>query len=385
MLFSATPLRCCNNILRYLVVFLPYRATRATLTILTLLGLAQRKPRSNAKSRLCIAAGERGWEIIEYKELLASAREYLGEAHVHQLIVSRDKDYLAQVQHALDEWNPTHYYYDGRTGAQTWARGLWEAFRIAVMLHVRGVVPICMLTDLPIRLWRSQCAIVSAARGSVMTLMRPSDVAHLFPHRRLYGPTPMPFSTDTLGTIGHYPPAPTPQTTAVFVGSLYEPRTSILQYIQVELERRGLNLEIRGRAPGGARISDSEYWGRLKGAPVVLTTADQVIGPGIDPTPHPHLIYRYMEALACGSCLVAPAVPGIERFFTPGEHFAVFRSSDEAVQIIEQLLRDQSLRRRIAESGYLRAKALIEARIFWKLLDTSLGQDSLTPESCISF
>jgi hypothetical protein len=331
---------------------------------------------------LCMEGGPAGWGIIELLELAASAEEYLGAGRVHRIVVPSRDVYLRTARETMDAVRPTHYLYDPRTGSQHWFAAPWEAFRIGLMAARRGIVPIGWLTDLPIRRWRLQVAITTAAAGVTMTLMNAPQVARIFPHRRLSGPSMMPLSEATLHVLEatrarHEAALPMPPR-AVFTGSLYEPRTTALVAIRDGLRARGLELEILSRELGGPRVPNETYWERLAVADIVVTTADQVFGPGIDETGLPHLIYRYTEALAAGALLIAPAVPAIERYFVPGEHFVPFDGTADAVDVIARHLADRETRLRIARQGHARAAQLIRARACWLAIDAALGTESLT-------
>jgi hypothetical protein len=345
-------------------------------------GRASQRGAAHPSPLLCMEGGPAGWAIIELVELAASAEEYLGAGRVHRLVVPSRDVYLRTVREAMDAVRPTHYLYDPRTGSQEWFMAPWEAFRIGLMAAQRGVVPIGWLTDLPIRRWRLQVAIATAAAGVTMTLMNAPQVARLFPHRRLSGPSMMPLSEATLDTLeatrAQHDAAPVGPARAVFTGSLYEPRTTALMAIRDGLRARGLELEILSRELGGPRVPNETYWERLAVADIVVTTADQVFGAGIDNTGLPHLIYRYTEALAAGALLVAPPVPAIERYFVPGEHFVPFDGTADGVDVIARMLADRETRRRIARAGHARAASLIRARACWLAIDAALGSDSLT-------
>ena len=331
-------------------------------------------------TKLCMEAGTRGWELIEFKELHASACEYLGRDCVHKVVIDWDEDYLTQIKRACDQIRPTHYVYDPRTGSQKWLSALWQSFRIAVFFNAHGIIPICILTDLPMRTWRAQCAMVSARSGVVTSLMSPRRFHPIFPHGRVVAPVLMPFSVATLNLLDEITSnrMETPPTTAVFVGSLYEPRTTILREIKEGLAAKSFMLEVKGRELGTPKSSDVGYWSRLCNAALIITTADQVATGETDWTWFPHLVYRYLEVTACGTLLVAPEVPGIQRFFTPGEHFVSFTSPAHAIDVIAYYLANEKERNIIAQRGKERAMALIRARIYWTGIDIGLGKDSLT-------
>lgn len=363
--------------------YLPYYLAKLILKInfiIDLFALNQVKKRSN--SHLCIEAGPKGWESIEFKELLQSATEYLGPDCTHKLVVSADEDYIEQVSNAIQKNGMTHYLYDPRTGSQSLLKGLLQSYQIGITLQRNKVVPIVLLTDLSVRIWRIQASIVSAVTGVVVCFMAPTKVGHIFPHSRLLGPSLMPFSTKTLRLldvlIDEKPK--NLQLKCLFIGSLYEPRTTILKKIQSGLEKNGIEFIIKGRHVGSKtvhRVSDLEYWSELCRTDIVLTTADQMIQSGTDLTHVPHLIYRYLEVLASGALLVANSVPSVERYFKPGTHFVSYNSPEEAVEKIAYYSKNEVDRIRVAEAGRLQAKALINSRTFWMLIDTFLSSDSL--------
>lgn len=362
------------------VVFLPFWAMWLVPVPFGLSGRARRRQGAARATMLCIEAGVRGWDSIEFKELHLSACEYLGDDRVYKLAVSKDESYLRQVKKALDEVRPTHYLYDPRTGSQGRGAGLWQTLGVAWLLHVRGVIPIVLLTNLAVRTWRAQSALVSARRGTVIAFVSPGEISPIFPHRRLVAPSLMALSQTTMRFLdelfekrpGH------PPRKAVFVGSLYEPRISTLRAIAERLASRGYALEIRGRELGSARFPDLDYWSLLSHSSVIITTADQVDSKNTDWQWIKYMVYRYIEVLASGALLVAPEVPGIRRFFVPGEHFASFTSAEHASKVIEYYLENEAERAKIARQGRAQAQALIRARTFWVGVDVGLGKDSLT-------
>lgn len=362
------------------VVFLPYLAARIVLFFTSVARrLSACQFSGSGNTTLCIEAGVRGWESIEFKELYQSACEYLQPENVDKLIIHSDIDYLKQVELALASKRITHYLYDPRTGSQGFWLGLWQSLMVAIYLQKYNVVPIVLLTDLSVRTWRSQSAVVSAQRGLVICFMSVKFVGQIFPHRRLLGPCVMPFSVQTkemLDALIWRRPEKSPAK-ALFVGSLYEPRTAQLEEVRSSLARRGLLLEIKGRKIGSARFPDSEYWQSICFSDIVVTTSDQMTQKGTDWIDIPHLVYRYMEVLASGALLVAQDVPSVRRYFTPGEHFISFDSSSNAAAIIFYYLTNTAERIKIAKQGKARADALIAARSFWILVDSALGADSM--------
>jgi hypothetical protein len=362
--------------------FVPYFVSRIILFVVSAVDwLTGSRRICVADSHLCIEAGVKGWESIEFKELYQSACEYLPPTNVHRLIVQPDQSYLKQIADMLRSEPITHYLYDPRTDNSDlllW-RALWNSFRVAILLQKQGVVPIVVLTDLSFRTWRAQAAVVSARGGLVNCFMSPRHVGPIFPHCRLLGPSLMPFSVQTLqklnGLFAQRPKKIRP--TALFTGSLYEPRTTKLEQIRAGLATRGFEFDIKGRAMGSARVSDQEYWARLCYSDIILTTADQAIHSGTDWDHIPFLVYRYLEVLACGALLVAQDVPSVRRYFTPGIHFISFDSPAEAIDVISHYLENEEERLLIARQGKARADALIMARSFWMQIDSMLGYNSI--------
>ena len=362
--------------------FVPYFIAKVILSVMSVCYWFGGSPRrGEAVSHLCIEAGVKGWESIEFKELFQSACEYLPAENVHRLIVKSDKNYLTQISDILRTKQITHYLYDPRTdnsGVMVW-RALWRSFRVAILLNKNGVVPVVLLTDLAVRAWRTQAAVVSARKGLVVCFMSPRRIGAIFPHSRLLGPSLMPFSVSTLHKlkclIEQHQKNTIPK--AIFTGSLYEPRATKLEQIRIGLAELGLEFEIKGRAMGSVRVSDVEYWSRLCNADIVVTTSDQAIQDVSDWNEVPHLIYRYLEVLASGALLVAQDVPSVRRYFTPGVHFVSFDSPENAIEVIAQYLDDEAERLKIARQGKERADALILSRCFWTGVDSSLGNDGI--------
>jgi hypothetical protein len=362
------------------IVFLPFWFMRIVSFPFGLFWEKKGKRAKTIQSMLCIEAGIRGWESIEFKELYASACEYLGSGRVHKLIINRDGNYFRQVKSALNCVHPTHYVYDSRTGSQKWSKGLYDSFKISFLFISRGITPIAILTDLPVRTWRMQCAVVTAKSGVVVSLMSPRMIYPIFPHGRIVAPSPLPLSQATMKYLNELSRTrqENKKPRAVFVGSLYEPRTSIIKEIREGLKARGLELEIKGRELGFGKTTDYDYWMNLINAEIVVTTADQVTSNATDWSWFPHMIYRYIEVTGCGSLLIASAVPGIQRFFTPGEHFIPFTSPSDAIDLIEYYLTNEEERKRIASQGHARVQTLVNARIYWTGIDIGLGKSSLT-------
>lgn len=365
------------------LIFIYYYLAKSVLVTLNMLSFGSLKAKAfQRKTALMIEAGEKGWgELIELKELSQSATEYLTKDQVHRLVIKREgASYLKQINHAITSNNITHYMYDPRTGEQRFLLGMLEAFRISLLIFRKRIVPICILTDTPIRTWRMKCAIVSSFRGVVLTLMSPRDIHVIFPHKRIFGPMPLAISKKHLNYLIQLkkekgeeiiPPK------CVFTGALYEPRTSVLNAIDEELKQRGDSITFASRIPGKERPSEESYWLNIINSALTLTTANQVSLPKDDLTHLPHFIYRYLEVTAAGTVLVAQEVPGLERFFTADVHYIKYDSPAEAAEKISYYLNHKKAREEIAINGQIKASEIINAQVYWLLLDQCLGKYSL--------
>ena len=335
------------------------------------------KNKKRANKSVCIEAGSAGWLLIEFKELYSTACEYLGSEKAFQICIAREHDYYTQVKTAVTLHRPSHYYFDPRTGSQKWFFALVESIRITVLLTVHGITPIVLLADFGARTHRIQAAILTVFRGAVITFITQSIGRALFPHDRIIAPSLMPFSLSTLNrldTMENHTKSHN-QNKVLFVGSLYEPRTAFLYQLAHSLREKGIELEIKGREPMGARRSDAEYWELLTSYPITVTTNAPEHSMEFPFTPQ--LTYRYMEAIASGTLLLAPEVPGCQ-YFLPGQHFVCYSSLQEANEKIEYYIKHKTDRFNIARVGKLRARSLVENKIYWLSIDRVLGKDSLT-------
>lgn len=335
--------------------------------------------RVHPRSVLSIEAGPKGWESIEFQEISQSAREYLREDRVVDLVIEPGSGYLRQVRRHLAKTGPTHYFYDPRTASQHQLVGILQALCVTSLLTFFGVIPIGYGTDIGLRRHRRQLAIVTAQEGVLVCFMKASIVLQDFPHERVVGPSLMPFSRKTFDDVSKMLEAAAGRREFAisFVGSLYEPRTSLLHDVQKSLAEQGIQLEIVGRKPGAARTPNSQYWQTFVNSEISITTTSQIHGAGLDFEQENQLVYRTTEALVCGSVLVAEHVEGFERYFEEGRHLLTFRTPMEATEIIQQLTSDESKLRVLQQSGRDRIEELIYGQVFWKTLDSVLGADSM--------
>lgn len=326
--------------------------------------------RSMAEPRLCIESGPMGFDLLEVKEVEQSAREFFGTSNVVRNNVNNRNRYLRLAQMALRKGGLTHYWVDPRSGHQSFLRAVGQSIGLALLLARYRVVPIVWLTDVPKRRWRLQAEILSAGSGVCLVVVAPMRSEVQLCGAQFVGPMTLPLSEATLNRLEllktGLEPSSSPR--AVFAGSLYEPRASFLGRVQSRLEANGEILEIFGRAAGGERRPEEEYWRDLLGADVIVTTAMPVgVGAeGCDAAVQPHLVYRYTESLACRTALVAPHVPGADDVFQSGIHYLGFESEDECVDTITRLLKNSELRTKVAQAGHARLRELLAGGAFWK-------------------
>ena len=326
---------------------------------------------------LVVESGVDGWDLIEYQEMYASAAEYLGDAKVLKLSVSKQGKYLKEVSEFIRANDVTHYVYDPRTGSQNFYKGLFEAYRIACLFAWQKITPIARLSDLPERRWRLQCAVVTSNSGVCTTLMLPAQMRLVFPHSRLIGPMIMAMSKETIIGLRKLREIRQENSTprVIFTGAMYEPRATFLFLLKEILEIRGIDLILEVRSIGEKRDSNNSYWQRLLNADIVITTADLFVGLHGETIDVPHLIYRYSEVLASGALLIAPSVPGSEKYLQKGVDYVPYSTLDEAADAIEFYFHSVEARREIAMSGSARLAHLVEAESFWREIDFSLGAD----------
>ncbi|CAB4580374.1 unannotated protein [freshwater metagenome] len=334
-------------------------------------------------SRIVIEAGATGWVTDpSLVELLDSARDYLGSECVVRLEVFPGKPgYIRQVQRCISETAPSHYLYDPRTGSQSLWRGIWEAFAVSALLAWYRITPITILMNLPLRQWRRQAGIITANRGVILTLM-PSEVAMRFlPHRRIHGPMFMPFSQKRLEHIRasysrHHLDRKNP--TISFIGTVYEPRATLLKSIAEELSQKPVTLQFVLRHPDEPKILGEGYWSVLRGSDMTITTSEHILETGADAGIPPHLVYRYTEALVAETLLLAPKVPSP---LIPGEHYVAYTSAKDLALQVDRLLRAPDEIERIRRSG----AAFIEQRIlghdWWAGVSAALRDNPLVPAS----
>lgn len=159
-----------------------------------------------------------------------------------------------------------------------------------------------------------------------------------------------------------------------FVGLAYSPRIEWLTQLKWILAQRHIHLELH---TSKSETSNEEYWRLLSETDILVTTTMQVCQPQYDWSWEPQVLFRYTEALAVGTALVATDVPGLERHLHAGVHYAVYESLEDCADVVEGLLASQAKRELLANHGHYRLVSLVESRSFWSQVDASLGRNSM--------
>lgn len=356
--------RCIYFITRFLLFFLTRRVP----------GFGLNLSKSNV-SVLAIESGTKGWGLIEYEELLASAEEFFESENVVKVTIESSKTYLSTVKMALKNERITHYFFDPRTGSQNFFLSLIQTFLLAVMLQRRGVIPIARLTDLPFIRWRFQCILLTSFNGVCVSVMSRKCIGGRIPHDRVVGPALMALSKGRLRKLISEKQKldPTPNPRVVFVGAMYEPRASFIFELKKELCDRNIEIQLFTRELGEQRSTSEIYWDRLITADIIFTTAFVLYERGMEHIDELHLGYRYTEACAAGALLIAQDIDGLENVLISGSDFLSYKSVIDAANQIEKAYKDKNLLRDIARNGTDAITREVLGDTYWLNIDQALG------------
>lgn len=327
---------------------------------------ASRRP--PGRRHVLIQCGQHGLALLEYEEIVTSAREFFGAEAVSILPIKSPDNYIRPTIKAIRQTKPTHLWVDPRTGSQSRTRGPLQSLLLSIVLAWHDVTPIVWLTDVHVPRWRLQAELIAATSGRICVMAHPalSDIAVV--SDRVVGPLPLPVSRTTIERLRNIRRMrdASREPRVIFIGSVYPPREQIVREVVDILAAGGIHLEVIGREVGGHRISNDEYWHHLATADVVLATALPARLPGQDPSEQPHLVFKFSEALAAGAALVIHEVPGAAHLFEPNIHFVPFQRSEEAAAAIAELCSDQNRRMRLSGAGTQRLRELAASGYFWE-------------------
>jgi hypothetical protein len=332
---------------------------------------------SEGKRCMILESGTKGWETLFYEQLLISAKEELTDLMIYKLEIKNRGNYSSEQADQIREINPcqgSYIFCDPRTGSQSFFRAVLESFRTLLVLRRRGLVPLVLLTDFPIRRWRIQAGILTARNGLILTLSSNDYIYPIMPHNRVFGPYIFPFSQSLLLAINNgIKTVKNRSHDVIVVGSLYEPRTTIVRELTDQLKKKGIHLYKSGGSHASLmRISNTEYWSNLEDSKICFTTADHAVETKGDYLHVRHLIYRYLEALACGCILVAQHVPSADHILEVGFDYLDYENIEEAVEKISSLLKDENVLQEMINRNHLKFATIIQNFGFWKFAMNSL-------------
>ena len=210
-------------------------------------------------------------------------------------------------------------------------------------------------------------------------LASPKNISTIFPHQRIIGPMTMPFSIQTLQSINLLKEKlnKNVKKDLTFVGSLYEPRTTILKEINTELVKKNIKINMVWRELGSKKTTDEKYWLKLLDSKMIITTSNQIENNKTDWANINHLVYRYLEVPLCGSVLIAQKVPALEKYFQEDIHYISYENSQEAVKKIIYYLDNKEELIKIAHKGHEKAVSIVNSNLYWNIVDSSLRKYSL--------
>lgn len=324
------------------------------------------------RSRLLIEAGERGWESLEFEELLQSSCEALGQENVHKLALGRKRDFLLTALVILKN-RYSHVLIDPRTNP--WPR--FQVLRILLIKWIanfRGTEIIAYVTDLGLRSHRKLAFRAVGKKGVVATFIDPDALPLEGVPARISGPLPLSISARTYERLIHIQRSTNEPRRILFLGSLYSPRNDILTEISEGLrEDARCELLIVDKHKSKRKFTSLEYWELLCGADVILNTTVQSMETELDWRDVPQMNYRFIEALATGNLLISQSAPGVEKFFKPEEEFLPFTSAQSAVKQVTWALDNWDSASEIANRGQRRASEHIYRFAFWRELNQFLS------------
>jgi hypothetical protein len=338
------------------------------------------RTRTHSGSTLLIEAGELGWRepapgLLDIEQ---SACEYIGPDSVFRVEVPLGtRRYLRTVIDRIKTVQPTHFFYDTRTGSQGIVHGLVQSLLLAAYLSWKNIVPLTILTNFPTRKWRRQVSVITARKGIILILVDPRVGLGRIPHTRVLGPIFMPFSRERLENLRHRfstarhrtgPPVLT------FIGSVYEPRATTLRHVSKALETVAVDFRVVSRNVDEKKIEEHPYWSVLRSSDFIFTTSDHIVEPGADTDIPPHMVYRYTEALVAEGCLIAPIVSGP---LVPNVHYVPYLSPEQLADELSTLLENPEKIENIRMAGSELIASRVEGNAWWTEIDHKLGADAL--------
>jgi len=344
--------------------------------------IAAISPRRKKATELRFSAGAKGWELLAINEIYLSASEWLSPEKVTKVVYRESLS-------VRDELGAcSHFFYDAGTGYDQSKSGLkrklscyFRALKICLVGALRGITVIGFISDFGNRNLRVAGFIATAGEGHIVTSTSPRAVPPRFLlHKRISGPTLMPFSVKTVESINGNQWQDRERLIS-FVGTPYGVRANFLQEISEACAEAGLEFSVFGRAgPTGERVSNGEYWRIHTNStftialnfPQPAATGEIVDFPEVE-----NLVGRVTEAVVAGCCLLSDMPAGIERLLRPHEHFVPIETPDDVIEVLLDYSKRPEFYETIARSGRLQAEALAGTAFFWNSLNTALGKHAM--------
>ena len=332
--------------------------------------------RGDARGKVVIEAGTAGWDLIEYEELWQSGVEYLGPSRFVRFVKSSSLPYHRQLRSVLDK-SISHFIFDSRSHSEN-IRGDFTCLYLAFSLLSAGIVPVVRLTDYGSWRHRRRSLLLSCWTGLVLALEHPHALKVSFSHGRIFGPMPMALSAATASAQSRKADVYLDKEGGIgFVGSLYPPRTALLEELSLELQKSSiLGLEVISRNPNEPRGVNVDYWDALGRREFGLATTDHTEDKQlVDLPPTRHAVFRLLEIPITGAVLCAQEVYGFQKILRPGRDYLSFDNPAGLAETLQELQSKPTLREELALSGRHRVRQLAELNVFWTVTDYLLGRN----------
>jgi spore maturation protein CgeB len=165
-----------------------------------------------------------------------------------------------------------------------------------------------------------------------------------------------------------------------FIGSRYGNRPRWVEAIK----KTGIHVECFGYGWSNGSIAADDIPKIMRDSFISLNFGDSgMMLQGVMPGRSPQIKARVFEVPGAGGCLLTEYVNNLERFYRVGEEIAVYKTVQDLVEKIRQLVKHPEERDRIAVAGYIRTRNehTYEKR-FDDLLDIASKLKNIAPDVC---
>lgn len=311
------------------------------------------------------------WQALSgdyFFEILASARDYLGEAAVDFIFIGAEEpagEWHGRVEDRLRGKGATHLLIHAEhepTGTHQWSLDQllqdlsrnWEGTVIALFLdsaHRRHV-------HYAQRLARTFPRVIIVAIDRSIRELIPAHVP-------VVGPVFLPVSEATVTAIAERTADVSKSFDVSFVGEIYPNRREVLS----ALDDAGLVLAVnRNRNEDGSRGSYLSYFRALAESHVTLNFS---LCNGV---PIHQLKSRVLEAGLAGTAVVSDEEALSSNFLAPGSEFIAVTGTADLVSTVEQALSDRVALTRMARRAQDRCRDLAP-RAFWDAIEQAISME----------